>query len=37
VLTTPRLGSAITFLRDLGLLGDAGPTAAGLERLDAAV
>jgi len=36
VLTTPRLGSAITFLRDLGLLGDAGPTAAGLERLDAA-
>lgn len=36
VLTTPRLGSAITFLRDLGMLGDAGPTAAGLERLEAA-
>ena len=36
VLTTPRLGPAITFLRDLGLLDDGGPTAPGDARLDAA-
>ncbi|WP_321927269.1 hypothetical protein [Burkholderia sp. BCC1998] len=35
VLTNPRLSSAITFLRDLHLLNDAGPTTAGLEVLAA--
>ncbi|MEX3953039.1 hypothetical protein AB4Y40_35475 [Paraburkholderia sp. EG287B] len=35
VLTNPRLSSAITFLRDLHLLDDAGPTNAGLDALAA--
>ncbi|KVL96550.1 hypothetical protein WT02_15945 [Burkholderia stagnalis] len=35
VLTNPRLSSAITFLRDLHLLDDAGLTIAGLEALAA--
>ena len=35
VLTTPRLGPAITFLRDMGLLDGAGLTSTGLARLDA--
>ena len=36
VLTTPRLGPAITFLADLRLLGSAGPTPAG-QALSAAL
>jgi hypothetical protein len=36
VYTTPRLGTSLAFLRDLHLLGDNGPTAAGLAVLGAA-
>jgi hypothetical protein len=36
VLTNPRLASAVTFLQDIHLLGEMGPTAAGLRLVEAA-
>jgi hypothetical protein len=35
VLTNPRLASAVTFLQDIHLLGEMGPTAAGLRLVEA--
>lgn len=36
VLTNPRLSTSITFLHDIHLLGDTGPTSAGVRLLEAA-
>jgi len=36
VLTTPRLASAIAFLEDIHLLGESGPTPAGLRAIETA-